>query len=59
MSQSEKSELYQELKAADVQFDRHYREYSTEDFQAMVARLHEQPGYQKPPIPIPRRNQIA
>ena len=51
MSQSEKSELYQELKAADVQFDRHYREYSTEDFQAMVARLHEQPGYQKPSIP--------
>ena len=44
MSQSEKSELYQELKAADVQFDRHYREYSTEDFQAMVARLRDQPG---------------
>ena len=53
MSQSEKSELYQELRAADVQFDRHYREYSTEDFRAMVTRLHEQPGYQKSPVSDP------
>ena len=45
MSQTDKSALYNELKAAGVTFDKHYREYSTEELQEAVDRLHEQPEY--------------
>lgn len=39
MSQSEKAALYRELKEAGVTFDRHYREYSTDELSAAVAEL--------------------
>lgn len=39
MSQASKSELYQELKAAGVQFDKHFREYTTKELQSAVLRL--------------------
>ena len=39
MSQTEKAELYKELKEAGVQFSKHYREYSTADLQEAVDRL--------------------
>jgi hypothetical protein len=39
MSQSEKAQLYNELKAAGVQFDKHYREYNTQELGEAVARL--------------------
>ena len=48
MSQTEKAEFYNELKAAGVKFDRHYREYSTEELQAAVAQLRANPDYQPP-----------
>ncbi len=57
MSQGEKSELYNELKAAGVKFDRHYREYNTEELQAAVTELRLQPGYQ-PPEPVARPMQV-
>lgn len=40
MSHEDKSALYQELKAAGVQFDKHYRDYTTEELAAAVDRLH-------------------
>ena len=46
MANEDRAELYNELKAAGVKFDKHYRDYNTEELQEMVARLHEQPGYQ-------------
>lgn len=39
MSQSDKAALYARLKEAGVSFDRHYREYSTEELADAVARL--------------------
>lgn len=48
MGHAEKSALYNELKAAGVNFDRHYREYTTDELQAAVDRLHTQPGYEPP-----------
>ena len=50
MSQGTKSQLYQELKSAGVTFDRHYREYSTDELQASVDLLRQQPGYVAPVI---------
>ena len=53
MSQGTKSQLYQELKSAGVVFDRHYREYSTDELQASVDLLRQQPGYVAPaPKPV-------
>ena len=46
MSQTEKSELYNELKAAGVKLEKPYREYTTDELQVQVDRLHEQEGYQ-------------
>ena len=46
MSQTERASLYAELKAAGVIFDKHFRDYSVADLQAIAARLHEQPAYQ-------------
>lgn len=39
MSQSEKSEYYQALKARGVSFDKHYREYNTEALKAAWVKL--------------------
>ncbi len=50
MSQGEKSQLYQELKAAGATFDKHYREYSTDELRVAVIHLRSQPGYE-PPAP--------
>ena len=47
MSQTEKAELYHELKDAGVTFALHYREYSTEDLQAAVDKLREQQKQQR------------
>ena len=46
MANEDRAELYNELKAAGVKFDKHYRDYNTEELQEMVNRLHEQPGFQ-------------
>lgn len=51
MSQTEKAALYKTLKRAGITFDRHYREYSTEDFQAAVDQL--QATGKLPPPPEP------
>lgn len=42
MSQSEKAQLYNELKDAGVQFSKHYRDYNTEELQQAVTKLREQ-----------------
>jgi len=42
VSQAEKSHLYQALKRAGVQFDDHFRKYSTEQLQQVAARLCEE-----------------
>lgn len=41
MSQSEKGELYRQLKEAGMEFSKHYREYSTEDLQKAWDSLQE------------------
>lgn len=52
MGQKEKSAAFQTLKAAGVQFDKHYREYTTEELEAAVAKL--EAGTAKPtPAPAP------
>lgn len=48
MSQGTKSQLYKELKAAGVEFARHYREYTTEELSAAVAKLRQNPNYTPP-----------
>lgn len=47
MSQAEKSAYYQALKAAGVQFDKHYREYTVAELQKLHAIL----GQAKPAVP--------
>ena len=59
MSQGEKSALWNELKAAGVSFEKHYREYSTEELQAAVNRLHEDPDYVPPARPVETKNEAA
>lgn len=51
MSQAEKAALWRELKDAGVDFDRHYREYSTEQLQAAVTRLRAGAAPQQSPTP--------
>ena len=41
MTQQEKKVLWDELKAAGVEFPKHYREYSTSDLEGAVQQLHE------------------
>ena len=53
MSQGDKSALYRELKGAGVNFDRPYREYTTDELAAAVAKLRQRPGYQPPAIAEP------
>lgn len=49
MSQTEKAELYNELKAAGVQFSKHYREYSTAELQEAVLELRSHQAADSPP----------
>ena len=42
MSIQDKSKLWQELKAAGVTFNKHYRDYSVSELQGMADRLHTQ-----------------
>lgn len=46
MSQSEKAAYYKALKEAGVNFDRHYREYSTDELKAAAMKL----GITEPPL---------
>lgn len=45
MATDERSGLYNELKAAGVKFDKHFRDYTVAELQEMLDRLHEQPGF--------------
>lgn len=54
MSQTEKAELYQELKNAGATFEKHYREYSTEELQAAVTQLRLQQAAAPAPAPEPQ-----
>ena len=49
MSIQDKSKLWQELKAAGVTFNKHYRDYSVSELQGMTDRLHTQEEYQHEP----------
>ncbi len=49
MSQSDKAAYYKALQAAGVTFDRHYREYTTDDLVEMYRLL---PGDGKPPVEL-------
>lgn len=56
MSQTEKAEFYNELKAAGVQFSKHYREYNTEELREAVLKLRAQqpaPPVTEPPAETP------
>ena len=55
MSQAEKSQLYKTLQAAGATFQKHYREYTTEELAAAVAKLphHIVPTEQAPTEPTP------
>ena len=56
MSHQEKSAYFNELKAAGVKFDRHYREYTTEELKAAALKLRETTGIHPPaPEPKPKR----
>lgn len=50
MTKSDRAELYNELKAAGVEFDKHYREYTIDELAGMRDRLHEQPNFQREPV---------
>lgn len=55
MSQGTKSGYYQALKAAGVKFERHYRDYSTEELAAAYGKLvQESPPGAVPPLPEPK-----
>lgn len=49
MSQTEKAAYYKALKNAGVEFDRHYRDYSTEELQNAYNRLMAEQGTNPPP----------
>ena len=52
MSQSEKSAYYQALKAAGVEFTKHYREYNAAELKDAYDRMAEQLGDEMPPVQI-------
>lgn len=56
MSQQEKAAYFQALKKAGVEFDRHYRTYTTEELQAAYAKLMEGTGEPPhlPPVEQPK-----
>ena len=56
MSQTEKAQLYNELKAAGVQFSKHYREYNTQELGEAVARLR---ASQPAPAPAPEAEELS
>jgi len=51
MSQNEKARYYQALKAAGVNFDKHYREYNTEGLRAAWLKLNDGVDLDAPPEP--------
>ena len=51
MSQTEKAAYFKALKAAGVTFDRHYREYSTEELKAAYDKLEQADALPEPPLP--------
>jgi hypothetical protein len=51
MSQNEKARYYQALKAAGVNFDKHYREYNTEGLRAAWLKLNDDVDLDEPPEP--------
>lgn len=53
MSQTEKAFYFQQLKAAGVTFDKHYREYTTEGLKEAYEKL-EGVELQTPPVPEPK-----
>ena len=64
MSQADKAAYWRELKDAGVDFKHHYREYSTEQLAAAVARLRGEPADAAPnttaPVPkIPEPDTVA
>ena len=55
MSQSEKAQYFRALKDAGVQFDKHYREYKTDELRAAYEKLvTAQPELAAPPQPQPQ-----
>lgn len=54
MSQTEKAEYYRELKDAGIRFDKHYREYSTEELFNAVQHLRAEriPSDPQPELPL-------
>lgn len=65
MSQSDKARYYQALKAAGVQFTKHYREYSTDQLQQAYLKLNDGQDLPAPeqavqqPLPEPQLEQAA
>lgn len=63
MSQSEKAQYFRALKGAGVKFDRHYREYTTEELKVAYDQLpqavrEEQAGSQQPAPPAPAEHDL-
>lgn len=54
MSQTDKAAYYKALKAAGVQFDKHYREYNTEELQQAYTKLREAGAIADPPPAPPK-----
>lgn len=50
MSQSDKALLYASLKASGVKFDKHYREYTTEELERMFAEVPVEQRKYAPPV---------
>lgn len=52
MSQQEKSELFRQLKAAGVEFSKHYRDYTTEELRTAWSAYEQRMAAQQPADPI-------
>lgn len=55
MAHAEKSSLYQGLKKSGYQFDKHYREYSTDELRSIAQSLDLTIAAPKPPDALPER----
>lgn len=51
MAQATKSELYQQLKAGGYVFDKHYRDYTTAELQAIISSTSSEPEQVSKPAP--------
>lgn len=58
MSQSDKAALYQALKAAGIQFTKHYRDYSTEELQQSYDQLVAAGVIEAPTFMVPQRQPL-